>query len=114
MNSVAKRLQLKPDVVHHAQSQARPCHGEMSEDDAQRLARNRWLQPDRGDYLCSSPPKIAPLSPGRFLPARCRHSQFSSSFREHQSAMREGDGLEARSEPDDSPPARSVDNGPTA
>jgi hypothetical protein len=53
MNSVAKRLQLKADVVHHAQSQARPCHGEMSEDDAQRLARNRWLQPDRGDYLCS-------------------------------------------------------------
>jgi len=38
-------------------------------------------------------PKLAPLSPGRFLPARCRHSQFSSSFREHQSAMRGGDRL---------------------
>src|SRR5438552_15789002 len=49
-------------------------------------------------------PKLAPLAPGRFLPASCRHSQFSSSFREHQSAMRGGDRLEARSEPDDSPP----------
>ena len=30
MNSVAKRLQLKAGVVHHAQSQVRPCHGEIN------------------------------------------------------------------------------------
>jgi len=42
----------------------------MSEDDVQRLVKSRRLRPDRGNYLCSEPPKQAEEA-NRLVALRC-------------------------------------------